>query len=111
MALAYSIKETLWIERLLSEIGIGFKTSIVFCDNAGAVKIAHKQIATGRTRHLDLRLQMIKDLVTKGLIKGQHIRSELNVADMFTKPLGRILFSKIADAIMDKKALSSKEEC
>ena len=36
VALAYSIKETLWIERLLLEIGTGFKTSIVCCDSAGA---------------------------------------------------------------------------
>ena len=54
---------------------------------------------------------MIKDLVVKGEIKVKYIKSELNVADIFTKPLGRMLFSRIADAIMDKKTLDSKEEC
>ena len=111
IALAYGIKETLWIEHILTEVGIGFKVSTVYCDNAGAIKVVHKQIATGRTRHLDLRLQMIKDLVVKGEIKVKYVKSELNVADIFTKPLGRMLFSKIADAIMDKKTLDSKEEC
>ena len=111
VALAYSIKETLWIERLLSEVGINYKTSVIYCDNAGAIKIANKQSATGRTRHLDLRLQMIKDLIAKGQIEISYVRSDLNIADIFTKPLGRLLFSKVADAIMDKRILHSKEEC
>ena len=109
--MAYAIKETLWVERLLTEVQILFKTSIIYCDNLGAVKIAQKQAATGRTKHLDIRLQMIKDLVAKKEIEVKFISSSLNIADIFTKPLGRLLFSRIAESIMERKKLNSKEEC
>jgi len=111
IAMAYAIKETLWIERLLTEVGIDFDTSIIYCDNMGAIKIAQKQASTGRTKHLDIRLQMIKDLVAKEEMKIQYVQSSLNIADIFTKPLGRLLFSRVAEAIMNKKKLDSKEEC
>ena len=40
VALAYSIKETLWIERHLSEVAINYKTGVIYYDSAGAIKIA-----------------------------------------------------------------------
>jgi hypothetical protein len=48
-----------------------------------------------RTKHIDVRYQFIKDLIKQKKIDIQFCPTEEMIADVFTKPLGPILFSKL----------------
>ena len=87
------------------------KTNIFHCDNLGAVEVAQNQAATGRTKHLDIRLLMINDLVAKKENEVKIISSSLNVVDMSIKPLGRLFFRRIAEAITESIKFISRREC
>ena len=91
----------MWLEELLNEIGISFTTSIIYCDNQGAIKIAENQGSSGRTKHVSIRLELIKTKVKDGEIIIRHIKGTENIADIFTKPLGRICFMKLRNLIMN----------
>ena len=45
-----------------------------------------------RTRHIDTKYQIIKDLVCKELIQLNYIRTNENTADIFTKSLSKVKF-------------------
>ena len=103
------MKEVKWIENILKECSIKLSLSIIYCDNLGAIKIAEKNSSMGRTKHLDTRLQHIKDLVSQKQLILKYVPSEHNLADIFTKPLGRINFHRLCNKLLIDT--SDKEEC
>ena len=44
-----------------------------------------------KSRHIRLRHKIVKQLLDDGIISLDYVRSELNINDPFTKPLGRKL--------------------
>jgi hypothetical protein len=55
-------------------------------DNQAAIYFANAASDT-RTKHIDMRYYYIKSKVQDDTIQLWHIRSEINPADIFTKPL------------------------
>ena len=58
-----------------------------YCDNQAAIKMGQHSFNTNRTKHIDVRCAFIKHAITSNIIKLYYISTDLNVADMFTKPL------------------------
>ncbi|GAA0186911.1 transmembrane signal receptor [Lithospermum erythrorhizon] len=48
----------------------------------------------GKTKHICLRFHFLRELVSEGEINLEYCRSEEQVADNFTKPLGGLTFSR-----------------
>ncbi|PLW38664.1 hypothetical protein PCANC_16015 [Puccinia coronata f. sp. avenae] len=91
-ALADACKDTVWIQNLSSEIfdsSPSFKTT-VFVDNRGAIDLALSQVSQNgfRTKHMDLRLHFIRDLITQKLIDLKFVGTQDNLSDFLTKPVG-----------------------
>ncbi len=62
--------------------------------------MVHKPNASmKRAKHIDVKYHLIRDCVMNGTVSVQHVRSEDNLADEFTKPLGRVAFQKFRDKI------------
>ena len=55
-----------------------------------AVKIAKNPVQHSRTKHIDIRHHFLRDHEAKGDISLQGVRSEEQLADIFTKPLDKI---------------------
>ena len=99
---------------MLKEVGIKFEQSVIFCDNQGAIKVAQKSSSQGRTKHIDIKLQSIKIYIEQKRFYLSYIPTELNVADIFTKPLGATRFQTlrkylVADSLINKEECYSKE--
>ena len=74
-------------------------SQVIFSDNQGAIKIATANQSTARTRHLSFKLQYTRETVRKESISIRYVNTQDNVADIFTKSLGRIQFQKLADKL------------
>ena len=48
----------------------------------------------GRVKHMTIRYHFIRQLVEDKELSVSHIPSSDNVADIFTKPLGAVLFRR-----------------
>ena len=72
---------------------------MVYVDNRSAIAIATRVTSYGRTKHLDFKYQFVKEAIHQGQIELKYIRSEDNVADVFTKPLGPQKFQKCVQAM------------
>ena len=87
-ALASTTSEVVWIHQLLKDFQIDAPSpAVLFCDNQAAIHIATNPIFHERTKHIEIDCHFIRDKITKGCIKLLPIRSQHQLADVFTKAL------------------------
>jgi hypothetical protein len=80
----------IWIKSLLQEIGyLNQGPKLIFKDSANALAIAMNPFERQRTRHIDIRFKWIIDRVKKQAFRLQHVGTEFQVADGFTKGLSK----------------------
>nr|GEX29464.1 zinc finger, CCHC-type [Tanacetum cinerariifolium] len=97
VALAAAGKEAEWIRNLIHEILIWPKLIApisIRCDSAPTIARAYSQIYNGKSRHLGVRLSMVKELIRNGLISIEFVRTQHNLVDHLTKGLARDLVYK-----------------
>ena len=83
-------QELQWLSTLLQELGYPQQGPTLWCDNMSTIALARDNgVYHARTKHIDLRFFFIRDMVQEGTIRVRHVTSAENVADIFTKALGR----------------------
>jgi hypothetical protein len=66
-----------------------------FCDNESAMKIATNLVQHKRTKHIDIHHHILRGHVGKGDIVMDGVRTDDQLADIFTKPLDETRFCKL----------------
>ncbi|PLW45549.1 hypothetical protein PCASD_06269 [Puccinia coronata f. sp. avenae] len=97
-ALADACKDIVWFQSLLAEVldNAADVTTTVHVDNRGAIDLALSQVSQNgfRTKHMDLRLHFVRDLISTKVLKITFVPSHKNIADFLTKPVGRTSISR-----------------
>ena len=79
-------------KNFLANIPLGDKptTSILLhCDSQSAIATAKNKTFNGKNRHIQLRHNIVRQLLRDGVISIDYVKSSVNLADPLTKPLGR----------------------
>ena len=79
--------QLLWMKQTLKNYDIKVKNIPLYCDNESAIKIAHNPVQHSCTKHIAIRHYFICDHVAREDIIINHVKTEDNLADIFTKPL------------------------
>jgi hypothetical protein len=79
--------QLLWMRQTLRDFGCVQSKIPLLCDNEGAIKLADNPVNHSRTKHIDIRHHFLRDHQSKGDITVQHMRTEFQLADNFSKPL------------------------
>ena len=87
MALIEAIKEALWLFGLVKELKVNQQHISVYCDNQGAMLLSNNQVIHERTKHIDVRLHFVRDILAEGNIIVKKVATEENPTNMITKPL------------------------
>jgi hypothetical protein len=87
--------QLLWMKRTLKDYGINLKKVPLLCDNESAIKISQNPVQHSRTKHIEIRYHFLRDHVLKGDIVISHVKTEDQLADIFTKPLDEKRFSAL----------------
>jgi ribonuclease HI len=99
-ALSEGLRELRWVNKLLKEMGVKVGTPIIMHeDNQSCIHMITGEWGQKRLRHMDIRYKFIKYWVEQGFIVVNYINSENQEADLFTKPLPLISFSKLKNKI------------
>jgi hypothetical protein len=94
IALATTSKETKWLRNVLLDIKLWSQpmTSIpLYCDSQTIMSRAFSKIYNGKSRHINLRHEYTRQLISDGIIIIVYVRSCNNLEDHFTKSLSRDL--------------------
>jgi hypothetical protein len=85
--------EIMWMRYFLEEIGYDVSDpSPLFLDSASALQVIKNPEHQSTMKHVHRSHHWIRDHVEQGDIHVQHVRTDENIADIFTKPLGRTKF-------------------
>ncbi|KAM1671634.1 hypothetical protein ACFXTN_036619 [Malus domestica] len=87
MAVTEAIKEAIWLQGLLDDLGVQQDHVDVHCDNQSAIHLAKNQVHHARMKHIDVRFHFVREIIDEGDILLQKIGTADNPADMLTKPV------------------------
>jgi hypothetical protein len=81
---------------LLAELRNGVAKSVVLkVGNKSAIALAKNPVFHDRSKHIEMMYHFIRDCVETKKIELEFIATEHQLADMFTKPLGRVRLLKL----------------
>ncbi|GJY74592.1 integrase, catalytic region, zinc finger, CCHC-type containing protein [Tanacetum coccineum] len=71
----------------------------LYCDNKSAIALGCNNVQHSITKHLDVRYHFIKEQVENGIVELYFVRTEYELADIFTKPLPRERFNFLIEKL------------
>ena len=109
--MSYGLQEALWIKSLLEELEMIIKLPInVYEDNQSTNKMAENPTLQQRTKHIDVRHHVIRDLVKQRIIKINYCQTNSMLADILTKALPKPKFEEHMPKLVTSRLEGSVEE-
>nr|GEU33769.1 ribonuclease H-like domain-containing protein [Tanacetum cinerariifolium] len=91
--IANVVAETALVRNLLRELHSSLMTAtLVYCDNVSVVYMSANPVQHQRTKHVEIDIHSLRDMVTAGHVRVLHVSSRFQYADIFTKGLPFALF-------------------
>nr|GEW14504.1 hypothetical protein [Tanacetum cinerariifolium] len=87
VALPASCAQVMWMRTQLKDYGFNYNKILLYCDSLSAIAISCNPVQHFRTKHIHTRFHFIKEHVENGIIELYFVRTEYQLADMFTKAL------------------------
>nr|GEU54142.1 hypothetical protein [Tanacetum cinerariifolium] len=87
VALSASCAQVMWMRTQLQDYGLSYNKILLYCDSQSAIAISSNPVQQSRTKHIHTRYHFIKEHVENGIIELYFVRTEYQLADMFTKAL------------------------
>ncbi|CAL8161901.1 unnamed protein product [Prunus armeniaca] len=89
--MAHASCEIIWLRYLLQDFQVNIQEpAVLHCDNQAALHIAANPVFHERTKHI-----LVLEKIQSGMITTAYTPSSHQLADIFTKPLGRDSFNII----------------
>ncbi|GJR77987.1 hypothetical protein Tco_0090352 [Tanacetum coccineum] len=114
IALSGCCAQILWMRLQLTDYGFQFNKIPLYCDNKSAIALCCNNVQHSRAKHIDVCYHFIKEQVENGIVELYFVRTEYQLADIFTKPLPRerfnFLIEKLGMRSMSPETLKSMAE-
>ncbi|GJS37449.1 hypothetical protein Tco_0535831 [Tanacetum coccineum] len=78
---------------------LGDKLIPLYYDNKSTIALCCNNVQHSRAKHIDICYHFIKDQVENGIVELYFVRTEYQLADIFTKPLPRERFNFLIDKL------------
>ena len=99
-ALASAAAEVVWLQSLLHElIPDPLSSPVLWCDNLGATFLAANPVHHARTKHIEVDIHFVRDLVASKRILVRFMSSHDQIADILTKSLGSSRFALLKNKL------------
>ncbi|GAB2273823.1 hypothetical protein Dimus_039054 [Dionaea muscipula] len=100
VAVASCVQHGLWLRQLLKELYMEQAMStVVNVDNQSAIAVAKNPVYHDRSKHIDVRFHFLREAITKGDVELAYVKTQFQLADLLTKPLGYQCFVKMRNML------------
>jgi len=100
VAAAAAACQGVWLSRLIGDL-LGTKEAPIklLMDNMSAIALSKNPVHHDRSKHIDTKFHFIRECIEQGKVEIDHVRTEDQLADIFTKALGRVSFLQMRQAL------------
>ncbi|GJR49850.1 putative ribonuclease H-like domain-containing protein [Tanacetum coccineum] len=99
VAAANCCGQVLWVQNQLLDYGFNFMNTKIHIDNESTICIVKNPFFSFQDKHIEIRHHFIRDCYEKKLISVEKIHTDLNVADLLTKPFDGPRFNYLVVSI------------
>ncbi|GKA02404.1 putative ribonuclease H-like domain-containing protein, partial [Tanacetum coccineum] len=99
VAAANCYGQVLWVQNQLLDYGFNFMNTKIHIDNESTICIMKNPIYHSKIKHIEICHHFIRDCLEKKLISVEKIHTDLNVADLLTKPFDGPRFNYLVVSI------------
>ncbi|GKD15301.1 hypothetical protein Tco_1199708 [Tanacetum coccineum] len=92
VALSASCAQVMWMKTQLKDYGFNYNKIPLYCDSQLAIAISYNLVQHSCTKHIHTGYHFIKEQVERGIIELYFVRTEYQLANMFTKALPKDRF-------------------
>jgi len=112
IAAHFAAKEIMWARSFLAELGFPQPTpTILFEDNKSTIAMIENQSNTQRTKHIDIRYNMIREQVIQQVIRMEHLATTEMTSDALTKALAPTSFLHLRPRLLGMLIRSRLSRC
>ena len=79
----------------MSDFGEECSQVPLFCDSTSAISVAKNLALHSKMKHIEVRYHFLRDNVEKGNISLSYVPTQDQLADIFTKPLDQVTFTRL----------------
>ena len=99
-------QEIVWFRRLMNDLGYPqLSPTVMWEDNKAAIAFSKNQTCHDRSKHIDIRVYWLRDLVVDGAIVMMHIPTDEQLADFLTKHLRAPQHTKATGLVLGGRPL------
>ncbi|GKD48025.1 retrovirus-related pol polyprotein from transposon TNT 1-94 [Tanacetum coccineum] len=110
MVLSASCAQVMWMRTRLNDYGFNYNKIPLYCDSQSAIAISCNPVQHSCTKHIHTRYHFIKEHVENGITELYFVRTEYQLANMFTKALPEDRFQSLVRRIGMRCLTSAKLE-
>ncbi|SOV01775.1 uncharacterized protein UDID_18210 [Ustilago sp. UG-2017a] len=89
VAVTEAAREVLFFKHLFKAVRFDVGTPTIFSDNTGTIQVSKDPVQHWKLKHIDSKYHFIRDNVQDGKVRIKYINTTDNLADLFTKPVGK----------------------
>jgi hypothetical protein len=100
VAAAAAACQGIWLSQLIADM-LGTKEATVklLMDNMSAIALSKNPVHHERSKHIDTKYHFLRECMEDGKVEVDHIGTAEQLADIFTKSLGRVKFIELRSAL------------
>ena len=92
--------QVVWLRRLLGELtGVEAQPLALMVDNQPAITLTKNMVLHDWSKHIDVKFHFLRDYVDGGQIIIEFVETGRQLADVLTKPLGRLRLTELKEMI------------
>lgn len=106
LGLCAEVCEVKYLRNLLADLGHEqTESTLIWEDNRAAILVAQQECSSaGRCKHIDIRFRFVAEAIKDRVVRVRYTPTDLNLADLLTKPLATKEFGRLVDMCRDKKS-------
>ncbi|RDX69388.1 Copia protein, partial [Mucuna pruriens] len=95
-----AVNQALWLRKMLVDLNMKQeRCTKILVNNQAVISISNNLVFHGKTKHFNIKLFFLREVQKEGTVSLTYCKSELQLANIFTKPLPRSKFQFLREKL------------